>query len=61
MRLFGPIAALAAISAKLTADRGRWAVHDAGDVALLMSGFDEDGNLVSFVLGEMCVVHSRQL
>jgi hypothetical protein len=26
-----------------------------------MSGFDEDGNLVSFVLGEMCVVHSRQL
>lgn len=61
MRLFGPITALASISAKLAADRARRAVHDAGDLALLMSGFDEDGNLVSFVLGEMCVVHSRQL
>jgi hypothetical protein len=28
---------------------------------LLMSGFQKDGNLVSFVSGEMCVFHSRQL
>jgi hypothetical protein len=28
---------------------------------LVMSGFDKDGNLVAFVLGEMCVGHSGQL
>lgn len=61
MCLFGPIATLAPVSAKLAADRGGMAVHDAGDVALLMSGFQKDGNLVSFVLGEMCVFHSGQL
>ena len=61
------VAVLAAISAKLTADRGRWAVHDASNIALLMSGFEKDRNLVSFVLGvqkriqKMCVGHSRQL
>ena len=37
MRLLGPIAALTQISAKLTADRGGVSVHDAGDVALLVS------------------------
>ena len=61
MRLLRPIAALAPVSTKLKADGGGVSLHDAGNVALLMSGFEEDGNLVSFVSGEMCVVHSRQL
>lgn len=61
MRLPRPIATFPAVPAKLAADGGGVSVHDAGDVALLMSGFEKDGNLVSFVSGEMCVVHSRQL
>lgn len=61
MCLFRPISALAPIAAKLTTDCGWMAVHDARDVTLLMSGFQKDGDLVSFVSGEMCVFHSRQL
>ena len=61
MRLLGPIAALAAITLHLAANGRFLSVHHSGNVALVMSGFVEDGNLVSFVLGEMCVVHSRQL
>ncbi len=61
MRLFRPIAAPTTVAAKLTADRCRMSVHEAGDGALVMSGFEKDRNLVSFVSGEMCVVHSRQL
>jgi hypothetical protein len=61
MGLLRPVAALTPVSPKLAAD-GRWMpVHHSGDLALAMSGFVEDGNLVSFGLGEMCVVHSRQL
>jgi len=57
MRLLRPIAALAPVSTKLAADGRRVSVHDAGNVALHMSGFEKDGSLVSFVSGEMCVVH----
>ncbi len=40
--------------------RGGVTIHQAGNVALLMSDFEKDGNLVSFASDE-CVVHSRQL
>jgi hypothetical protein len=33
------------------------AVEQLGDLALFMAGFDEGVNLVSFVLGQVCVVH----
>lgn len=36
-------------------------IRHSGDLALIMFGFIEDGNLVSFGLGEVCVIHSRQL
>jgi hypothetical protein len=61
MRLLGPIATLTTIATQFSADGGRMSIHYAGNVVLLVSGFEENGNLVSFVLGEMCVVHSRQL
>ncbi len=60
MRLLGPITALAPVSAKLATDRGGMSVHDASDIALLMSGFEEDRNLVSFVLGQVCVGHGAR-
>ena len=52
------IAALSAVSSQFSAD-GRWIPsHHFGNLALIMSGSAEDGNLVPFVLGEMCIVHS---
>ena len=54
------IAALATISSKLATDRRRVSIHEDGNFALAFSGFQKDGNLVSFVLGEVCV-HSGQL
>ena len=42
-------------------DRGRLSIHhEDSNLALAFSRFEKDGNLVSFVLGEVCV-HSRQL
>jgi hypothetical protein len=35
-------------------------IHEDNNLALAFSCFEKDGNLVSFVLGEM-FVHSRQL
>ena len=61
MRLLRSIAALTLVSAKFAANGGRVSIHDASDGALLMAGFEKNGNLVSFVSGEMCVGHSRQL
>ena len=61
MGLLWLIAALPTIPSQLAAD-GRWmSIHYSGDLALIMSGFIEDSNLVRFDLGEMCVVHSWQL
>ena len=61
MRLLRAIAALPAISSQLTTD-GRWMpIHYSGNLALVMSRFTEDGNLVPFVLGEVCVIHFGQL
>ena len=54
MRLFGPIATLPTVSGKFAADRGGVTIHQADNVALLMSGFEKDGNLVSFASDE-CV------
>ena len=61
MGLLGPVAALAAIALHLPANARFVAAHYSGNVALVMSGFGKDGNLVPFVLGEMCVFHSGQL
>ena len=61
MSLLGPVAALTWVAMKLAADRGFVSVHRSGNVVLVILGFEENGNFVSFVLGEMCVVHSRQL
>jgi hypothetical protein len=57
LSLFGPLAAQPAVAAKLAADGGGMAVEQLGDLALFMAGFDEGVNLVSFVLGLVCVVH----
>ena len=61
MRLLRPIAALPAIAAEFTADGGSVPLHQLGNLALAMSGLGKDGNLITFVSGEMCVGHSRQL
>lgn len=49
------------VAGKLTADSGFMAVQQHGNGTLAMTGFHKDGNLVSFVLGEVCVVHFGQL
>jgi len=49
------------IAARLATDDGFVSVLRSGNVALVMSGSWKIGNFVSFVLGKMCVVHSRQL
>lgn len=61
MGLLGPLAALSAIAAKLTADGGSVPIHHTGNLALVMSVFGQDGNLIPFVSGEMCLGHSRLL
>jgi len=61
MRLLGPVTALAAIALHLPTNARFVAVHHAGNVASVMSGFGKDGNLVPFVLGDVCVFHSGQL
>ena len=59
--LLGPVATLPAVAGELPADGGFVAVHQGGDGARVMAGSLEDEDLVSFVMGEMCVVHSRLL
>ena len=61
MRLLRSIAPLAAVAGQFTADRGFVAVHQGRDGARFMAGCLQDVDLISFVMGEMCVVHSRQL
>jgi len=61
LRLLGPVAALPAVAGELPADGGFVAVHQGGDGTRVMAGFLEDVDLVSFVMGEMCVVHSGLL
>ena len=58
MRLFWSVTPLAEIALQL-APYGRFmSIHQFGNVASSMPGFGQDGNLVTFVLGEMCVVQS---
>jgi hypothetical protein len=61
MRLLGPVAALSAITLHFPTNAGLLTVHCSRDVAVVMSGFGKDGNLVPFVLGEVFVFHSAQL
>jgi hypothetical protein len=61
VRLLWPIAARSTVAFHLPA-KGRFvAIHYLGKIAFVMSGFAEDGNLLPFVLGEVCVIHSGQL
>ena len=57
LRLAWPVAALPAVAGKFAADGGRVTVEQTGNLALGVTGFAEDVNLVSFVLGQMRVVH----
>ena len=61
MRLLWAVATLTMITTQFSANGGGMSIHHAGNIVLLVSGFEENGDLVSFVLGEMCVVHSWQL
>ena len=49
-----------ACSRIVSSNGGFWWIHENSNLALSLSGFEKDRNLVSFVLGEVCV-HSRQL
>jgi len=40
---------------ELTTDGGRVSIHENGNLVLALSGFEKDGNLVSFVSDEMFV------
>ena len=60
MGLLGPVATLSSIACHLSANSRFVAIHQSGDVTFVMSRLFEDGNLVTFVLGEVCV-HSWQL
>lgn len=53
----GSVAAQSAVAGKRAADGGRVTVEQLGDLALCMAGFEEDLNLVWFVLGQMRVVY----
>lgn len=59
MRLFRTIATSAAIAAELSAYGRRVTLQDAGNLALVESRLLQGVNLVSFFLGEVCVVHLR--
>ena len=48
------------ITEPLTTDGGLVSIHENSNLVLALSGFEKDGNLVSFALGEM-FVHSSQL
>jgi hypothetical protein len=61
MRLLGPVAALSAMAHPLSAYRRFVAIHHSRYVTFVMSCFVEDGNLVTFILGEVYVFHSWQL
>ena len=61
MGLLRPIAALPTIAAEFSTDGGSMPIHYFGNLALIMSGLGKDGDLIPFVLGEVCVGHSWQL
>ena len=61
VRLLGAVATLTPIPRHLPADGRFVTVHHSGNVASVMSGFGKDGNLVPFVLGDVCICHFRQL
>ncbi len=61
VRLLGALATLTAIPRHLPADGRFVTVHHSGNIASVMSGFGKDGNLVPFVLGDVCICHFRQL
>ncbi len=61
MGLFGTVAARSSVARHLQADGQFMAIHNSGNLTFVMSGFGKDGNLIPFVLGDVCVFHSGQL
>ncbi len=57
MRLPGAVASLSTVAAQLSADGRGMAFKQIGNLALRMPCLDQGVNLVSFFLGEVCVVH----
>ena len=58
--LLQTVTARACVAARLAADRGLMASNQAGDLRDVVLGFHKSGNLVSFNLTEVFVIH-RQL
>ena len=58
MRLLRSIAALPTVALPLPANGRFVAIHQWGNIAFVMTGFIEDGDLLPFVLGEVGVIHS---
>jgi len=56
MRLLRSVAALPTVALHLPANGRLVAIHQWGNIAFVMSGFVEDGDLVPSVLGEVCVI-----
>jgi hypothetical protein len=61
LSLLWPVATFASVAGKLSTDCRFATLDEHCDLALIVSGLLEDVNLIAFVSGEMCVVHSRQL
>ena len=61
LRLLWPIAALPTVALHLTTNARFVTFHHSVNLAFVMTRFRKDRNLVPFVSGEMCVVHSGQL
>jgi hypothetical protein len=59
--LFGSIATLSLVAGKLSSDARLVAIKQFGNLASVVPCLGKDGNLVTFRLGEMCVVHFGQL
>ena len=57
--LLGPIAFKPAVARKLPADGGLVPIQQLGDLSLIVSGFHEGVNLISFSLAEVFVFHKQ--
>jgi hypothetical protein len=61
MRLLGSVAAKTPVAAQFATEGRFVTIHQLSDGILTMASFGKNGNLVAFVLGEICVGHSGQL
>ena len=59
MGLLGPVTAATPIAGELPADGRGVAIEEDGDFGLAVTGFHQGVDLVTFFLGEVCVVTHR--